>query len=167
MAERMVKCYGKDCEVAGIKHPSSKMRKISGKNFCPDCYAKEIENRRQRDKLYEYICEVYNTPFVTPLVKKHINEFIANGLTYKRIYALIHYCATIKKGFRMPDMKYGIMTLGNYYNEMLQYYAEKKKQKEKNKGKMNKKKTIAIDSNVYYNNNYKKNKLYDMNEENE
>ena len=35
----------------------------------------------------------------------------------------------------MPDMKYGIMTLGNYYNEMLQYYAEKKRQKEKNKGK--------------------------------
>ena len=67
----------------------------------------------------------------------------------------------------MPDMKYGIMTLGNYYNEMLQYYAEKKRQKEKNKGKMNKKRTIAIDSNVYYNNNYKKNKLYDMNEENE
>lgn len=67
----------------------------------------------------------------------------------------------------MPDMKYGIMTLGNYYNEMLQYYAEKKKQKEKNKGKMNSSRTIAIDSNVYYNNNYKRNKLYDMNEENE
>ena len=84
MAERMVKCYGRDCEVTGIKHPSSKMRKISGKNFCPDCYAKEIENRRQRDKLYEYICEVYKTPFVTPLIKKHINDFIANGLTYKK-----------------------------------------------------------------------------------
>ena len=162
MAERMVKCYGNDCEVAGIKHPSSKMRKISGKNFCPDCYAKEIENRRQRDKLYEYICEVYKTPFVTPLIKKHINDFIASGLTYKRIYALIHYCATVKKGFRMPDMKYGIMTLGNYYNEMLQYYAEKKKQKEKNKGKMNSSRKIVIDSNNYLTNKYKDDKMINM-----
>src|SRR5699024_1339136 len=100
--------------------------------------------------------------FVTPLVKKHINDFIASGLTYKRIYALIHYCATVKKGFRMPDMKYGIITLGNYYNEMLQYYADKKKQKEKNHGKINKKKTIEIDSKWYYKNSCKKNKLEDM-----
>lgn len=162
MAERMVKCYGNDCEVAGIKHPSSKMHKISGKNYCPDCYAKEIENRRQRDKLYEYICEVYKTPFVTPLVKKHINDFIASGLTYKRIYALIHYCATIKKGFRMPDMKYGIITLGNYYNEMLQYYAEKKKQKEKNHGKINSSRKIVIDSNNYLTNKYKDDKMINM-----
>ena len=162
MAERMVKCYGNDCEVAGIKHSSSKMRKISGKNYCPDCYAKEIENRRQRDKLYEYICEVYKTPFVTPLVKKHINDFIASGLTYKRIYALIHYCATVKKGFRMPDMKYGIITLGNYYNEMLQYYADKKKQKEKNHGKINSSRKIVIDSNNYLTNKYKDDKMINM-----
>lgn len=162
MAERMVKCYGKDCEVANVKHPSSKMQKISGKNYCPECYAKEMENRRQRDKLYSYICEVYNTPFVTPLIKKHINDFIANGLTYKRIYALIHYCYTIKKNFNMPDMKYGIMTLGNYYNEMLQYYAEKKKQKEKNKGKKNSSRKIVIDSSNYLTNKYKDDKIINM-----
>lgn len=162
MAERMVKCYGKDCEVANVKHPSNIMIKISGKNYCPECYAKEMENRRQRDKLYSYICEVYNTPFVTPLIKKHINDFIANGLTYKRIYALIHYCYTIKKNFNMPDMKYGIMTLGNYYNEMLQYYARKKKQKEKNKGKMNTSRTIIIDSTKYLTNRYKDDKIIDM-----
>ena len=162
MAERMVKCYGKDCEVANVKHPSSKMQKLSGKNYCPECYAKEIENRRQRDKLYSYICEVYNTPFVTPLIKKHINDFIANGLTYKRIYALIHYCYTIKKNFNMPDMKYGIITLGNYYNEMLQYYAEKKKQKEKNKGKMNSSRKIVIDSSNYLTNRYKDDKIINM-----
>ena len=162
MAERMVKCYGKDCEVANVKHPSSKMQKLSGKNYCPECYAKEIENRRQRDKLYSYICEVYNTPFVTPLIKKHINDFIANGLTYKRIYALIHYCYTIKKNFNMPDMKYGIMTLGNYYNEMLQYYAEKKRQKEKNKGKKNSSRKIVIDSSNYLTNRYKDDKIINM-----
>lgn len=162
MAERMVKCYGKDCEVANVKHPSNIMIKISGKNYCPECYAKEMENRRQRDKLYSYICEVYKTPFVTPLIKKHINDFIANGLTYKRIYALIHYCYTIKKNFNMPDMKYGIMTLGNYYNEMLQYYAEKKKQKEKNKGKMNSSRRIVIDSSNYLTNRYKDDKMINM-----
>ena len=162
MAERMVKCYGKDCEVANVKHPSNIMIKISGKNYCPECYAKEMENRRQRDKLYSYICEVYNTPFVTPLIKKHINDFIANGLTYKRIYALIHYCYTIKKNFNMPDMKYGIMTLGNYYNEMLQYYAEKKRQKEKNKGKMNSSRKIVLDSNNYLTNKYKDDKMINM-----
>ena len=162
MSQRLVKCYGEECVAAGIKHPSNIMTKLSGKNYCPECYAKEIENRRQRDKLYSYICEVYNTPFVTPLIKKHINDFIANGLTYKRIYALIHYCYTIKKNFNMPDMKYGIMTLGNYYNEMLQYYAEKKRQKEKNKGKMNSSRTIAIDSSNYLTNRYKDDKMINM-----
>ena len=162
MSQRLVKCYGEECVAAGIKHPSNIMIKLSGKNYCPDCYAKEIENRRQRDKLYSYICEVYNTPFVTPLIKKHINDFIANGLTYKRIYALIHYCYTIKKNFNMPDMKYGIMTLGNYYNEMLQYYAEKKKQKEKNKGKMNSSRKIVIDSSNYLTNKYKDDKIINM-----
>ena len=162
MSQRLVKCYGEECVAAGIKHPSNIMTKLSGKNYCPDCYAKEIENRRQRDKLYSYICEVYNTTFVTPLIKKHINDFIANGLTYKRIYALIHYCYTIKKNFNMPDMKYGIMTLGNYYNEMLQYYAEKKKQKEKNKGKMNSSRKIVIDSSNYLTNRYKDDKIINM-----
>ena len=162
MSQRLVKCYGEECLAADIKHPSNIMTKLSGKNYCPDCYAKEIENRRQRDKLYEYICEVYKTPFVTPLIKKHINDFIANGLTYKRIYALIHYCYTIKKNFNMPDMKYGIMTLGNYYNEMLQYYAEKKRQKEKNKGKMNSSRKIVIDSSNYLTNKYKDDKIINM-----
>ena len=162
MSQRLVKCYGEECVAAGIKHPSNIMVKLSGKNYCPKCYAKEIENRRQRDKLYSYICEVYNTPFVTPLIKKHINDFIANGLTYKRIYALIHYCYTIKKNFNMPDMKYGIMTLGNYYNEMLQYYAEKKRQKEKNKGKMNSSRKIVIDSSNYLTNRYKDDKIINM-----
>ena len=162
MSQRLVKCYGEECVAAGIKHPSNIMVKLSGKNYCPECYAKEIENRRQRDKLYSYICEVYNTPFVTPLIKKHINDFIANGLTYKRIYALIHYCYTIKNNFNMPDMKYGIMTLGNYYNEMLQYYAEKKKQKEKNKGKINSSRKIVIDSNNYLTNKYKDDKMINM-----
>ena len=162
MSQRLVKCYGEECVAAGIKHPSNIMVKLSGKNYCPECYAKEIENRRQRDKLYSYICEVYNTPFVTPLIKKHINDFIANGLTYKRIYALIHYCYTIKKNFNMPDMKYGIMTLGNYYNEMLQYYAEKKRQKEKNKGKKNSSRKIVIDSSNYLTNRYKDDKIINM-----
>ena len=162
MSQRLVKCYGEECVAAGIKHPSNIMVKLSGKNYCPECYEKEIENRRQRDKLYSYICEVYNIPFVTPLIKKHINDFIANGLTYKRIYALIHYCYTIKKNFNMPDMKYGIMTLGNYYNEMLQYYAEKKKQKEKNKGKMNGSRKIVIDSSNYLTNRYKDDKIINM-----
>lgn len=159
---RLLKCYGEECQAKNIKHPSDKLSKLSGKNYCPDCYAKEIENRRQRDKLYEYICEVYKTPFVTPLVKKHINDFIASGLTYKRIYALIHYCATVKKGFRMPDMKYGIITLGNYYNEMLQYYADKKKQKEKNHGKINSSRKIVIDSSNYLTNRYKDDKMINM-----
>ena len=162
MSQRLVKCYGEECLAADIKHPSNIMVKLSGKNYCPECYAKEIENRRQRDKLYSYICEVYNTPFVTPLIKKHINDFIANGLTYKRIYALIHYCYTIKKNFNMPDMKYGIITLGNYYNEMLQYYADKKKQKEKNHGKINSSRKIVIDSSNYLTNRYKDDKIINM-----
>lgn len=159
---RLVKCYGERCESQGIKHDSDIMQKISGKRYCPECYAEQIEIKRQKDKLFQYIKQVYGIPFVTPLMQKHIKEMRQNGLSYKKIYALINYCYEIKKGFTMPDQKYGLIILGNYYNEMMQYYKDKKRQKENNIGKTNKERTVVINEQSLLINKYKDDLTIDM-----
>lgn len=87
-----------------------------------------------------------------------------NGLTYKRIHALINYCLTIKKGFERPDMKYGLFIYSNYYEEMLNYYRDIKEKRLKNEGIEIKKVTRIIDSRDFQDNKYKNNKLFDMEE---
>lgn len=161
---RMVKCYGDDCVKSQTKHPKEIMKVIAGKNYCPDCYAKEMKEREEREKVYSLIKDVYGTPFATPLMKKHVKQFRESGISYKKIYALIHYCKYEKKNFNMPDEKYGIMILGNYLNEMLQYYASKKKQRMKNEGKINKQRTIQIDSKQFLTNKFKDDKIINMEE---
>ena len=162
---RKVKCYGPYCEPYGIKHDKENVTKISGKNYCPKCYKYMMKEREQRDKLYNYIAKIYDLPFATPLIKKHIKQLHEQGLSYKKIYALVHYCAEIKKDYRLPDSKYGILILSNQYPEMVRYYKDKKHHKEKNKGKENKKITIRVDSNHFSNNTYKNSKIYDMEED--
>ncbi|WWT40444.1 hypothetical protein [Staphylococcus phage PT94] len=159
---RLLKCYGEECQAKNIKHPSDKLSKLSGKNYCPDCYEKEIEERRQKNKLNEYIKQVYNIPFVPPLMLKHIKQFRESGLSYKKIYALIHYCHEIKKGYDLPPEKYGLIVLGNYYSEMIQYYKNKKHQKEKNQGKENKQRTVTINPETLVQNKYKDSFIIDM-----
>lgn len=159
---RLVKCYGEQCKKNNIKHDKSIMKTISGKNYCPDCYEKEMEERRQKNKLNEYIKKVYDIPFVPPLMLKHIKQFRESGLSYKKIYALIHYCHEIKKGYDLPPEKYGLIVLGNYYSEMIEYYKNKKNQREKNKGKENKQRTVAINSEVLSQNKYKDSLIIDM-----
>lgn len=159
---QLVKCYGEKCLSHNIKHDKNIMKVISGKRYCSECYDKEIKRREQRDKLYNYIAYVYDIPFATPLMKKHVNEFIDNGLTYKKIFATIYYCVNIKKGFNMPDPKYGLIPFGNFYNEMVSYYKRQKDNIDKNKGKKNEKRTITIDDTHYTENVYKDSKIIDM-----
>lgn len=159
---QLVKCYGENCLQDNVKHDKNIMKVISGKRYCPQCYEEETKKREQRDKLYAYIAQVYDIPFATPLMKKHVNEFISNGLTYKKIFATIYYCVNVKKGFRVPDPKYGLMPFGNFYNEMVSYYKKQNENKNRNKGKKNDRKTIIIDDSHFKENRYKDEKFIDM-----
>lgn len=158
---RKVKCYGSYCEPYGIKHEKENMKKISGKNYCPECYEIVIKEKEERESLYKYLTNEYG--FVTPLMKKHAKEMHnSNGWSYKRIEALIKFTINIEK--RKYDMKYGLTLYQNSYKEFIDYIKQRKENKNNNKGKENKKETITVNSELFNRNKYKNNMLYDMEE---
>lgn len=158
---RKVKCYGPYCEPYEIKHEKENVRKISGKNYCPECYKVVIKEKEERENLYKYLTNEYG--FVTPLMKKHAKEMHnSNGWSYKRIEALIKFTINIEK--RKYDMKYGLTLYQNSYKEFIDYIKQRKENKNNNKGKENKKETIIVNSELFNRNKYKNNMLYDMEE---
>ena len=156
---RLVKCYG----TCGEKHSSDEMRKLSGKNFCPECYIKEKTNRENREAVYRVIAHAYDLQMPTTLMKKHVKDMHENyGWSYKRILALADYVFN-KKKINMLDMKYGVKHLENYHQEMNEYYIKRKRQKDLNKGKKNPKETKVIKGN-FNDNTYKKSKIINLEE---
>lgn len=156
---RLVKCYG----TCGEKHSSDEMIKLSGKNFCPECYIKEKTNRENREAVYRVIAHAYDLQMPTTLMKKHVKDMHENyGWSYKRILALADYVFN-KKKINMLDMKYGVKHLENYHQEMNEYYIKRKRQKDLNKGKKNPKETKVIKGN-FNNNTYKKSKIINLEE---
>lgn len=158
---RKVKCYGPYCEPYGIKHEKENMKKISGKNYCPECYEIVIKEKEEQESLYKYLTNEYG--FVTPLMKKHAKEMHnSNGWSYKRIEALIKFTINIEK--RKYDMKYGLTLYQNSYKEFIDYIKQRKENKNNNKGKENKKETITVNAELFNRNKYKNGMLYDMEE---
>ena len=156
---RLVKCYG----TCGEKHSSDEMEKLSGKNFCPECYIKEKTNRENREAVYRVIAHAYDLQMPTTLMKKHVKDMHENyGWSYKRILALADYVFN-KKKINMLDMKYGVKHLENYHQEMNEYYIKRKRQRDLNKGKKNPKETKVIKGN-FNNNTYKKSKIINLEE---
>lgn len=156
---RLVKCYG----TCGEKHSSDEMIKLSGKNFCPECYIKEKTNRENREAVYRVIAHAYDLQMPTTLMKKHVKDMHENyGWSYKRILALADYVFN-KKKINMLDMKYGVKHLENYHQEMNEYYIKRKRQKDLNKGKKNPKETKVIKGN-FNDNTYKKSKIINLEE---
>lgn len=156
---RLVKCYG----TCGEKHSSDEMEKLSGKNFCPECYIKEKTNRENREAAYRIIAHAYDIQMPTTLMKKHVKDMHENyGWSYKRIMVLADYVFN-KKKIKMLDMKYGVKHLENYHQEMNEYYLKIKRQKSMNKGKKNPKETRKIKGD-FNNNTYKKSKIINLEE---
>lgn len=162
MASRKVKCYGVYCEPYGIKHPKDEMIKLGSHNYCKECYEYEVKMRKERQELYDFLHEEYG--FTTPLMKKHAKEmYEKNGWSYKKILLLIKFTINIKN--KRYDEKFGITLYQNHYSEFISYVKDKKKRKNQNKGKINPKRIIQIDSRNYSNNQYKNSKILDMEEE--
>ena len=156
---RLVKCYG----TCGEKHSSDEMEKLSGKNFCPECYIKEKTNRENREAVYRVIAHAYDLQMPTTLMKKHVKDMHENyGWSYKRILVLADYVFN-KKKIKMLDMKYGVKHLENYHQEMNEYYIKRKRKKDLNKGKKNPKETKVIKGN-FNDNTYKKSKIINLEE---
>lgn len=155
---RLVKCYG----TCGEKHSSDKMEKLSGKNFCPECYIKEKTNRENREAVYRVIAHAYDLQMPTILMKKHVKDMHENyGWSYKRILALADYVFN-KKKIKMLDMKYGVKHLENYHQEMNEYYIKRKRQKEQAKQTVLERKTIITNKSFNDSNRYKDSKIVNM-----
>ena len=160
---RLLKCYGEECQAKNIKHPSDKLSKLSGKNYCPKCYNIEKTNRENREEAYRIIAHAYDIQMPTTLMKKHVKDMHENyGWSYKRIMVLADYVFN-KKKINMLDMKYGVKHLENYHQEMNEYYIKRKRQKDLNKGKKNPKETKVIKGN-FNDNTYKKSKIINLEE---
>lgn len=115
-----------------------------------------------KEKLYNYLKNIYNKDTVSYLTEKHINEYLEEGFSYKKILALVHYCYAINDKIAFPSEKYGIRILFNYYPDMVKYYRQENERIKRNKGKKNHKKTIKIDDSFFLENSYRNSLQIDM-----
>ena len=85
----------------------------------------ELEDKREKtdaEKLDIYIMNLYNTDFVSPRIKKQINQFIKDyNYTYSGIHKALIYYYEIKK--RPLDTRYtGIGIVPYVYQDAYNYY---------------------------------------------
>lgn len=155
---RLLKCYG-DCEG---KFPKEELEKISGKNYCPSCYAAKKKEDEDRDRLYKIINETFGISFPTGLILRQIKQYKEQrGYSYKNIYFAVHYIRNIKK--IDLQLKFGIALVPHYYDEMITYYKQLKERREKMVSfNPSEKVQIVRLSKPVINDDYKKKKLIDM-----
>lgn len=117
---------------------------------------------KDKEKLYNYLKNIYNKDTMSYLTEKHINEYLEEGFSYKRILALVHYCYAVNDEITFPSEKYGLRILLNYYPDMVKYYQKENERIKRNKGKKNHKKTIKIDDSFFLENSYRNSLQIDM-----
>ncbi|KKB42971.1 hypothetical protein [Bacillus thermotolerans] len=133
MSNRLVKCYG----YCGEKHPQSIMQKISGKNYCPPCYEKRKAEEAERQKLNKYIAKIFNMKYPDTALLAQVKRFHdQDGYSYKNIRFTLQYIIEIKK-IRL-QRNYGILLVGNYHDEMIEYYKNLKKRNKETKERIKK-----------------------------
>lgn len=127
MSGRLLKCYG-DC---GEKYPKELLTKYKSKNYCEACLKKKQERDADYDKLCEYICEIFNAPFVNPYIKKQIADYEKGGFTLKGIRSTLKYIVEIL-GVTLKE-EYGIAMVKYKYYEAKKFAENLNKQKGQNK----------------------------------
>lgn len=124
---KLVKCYG----TCGGKYPKTEMIEV-GKaktRFCKSCYAEREKKKIEREKLYGSIKKIYNIDFPTGIMLKQIKQYeLERGYTLKNIRLTLDYIFNIAE-CAYPDLTGGIGLVPFYYQDMLNYYKEKIKQK--------------------------------------
>ncbi|MGG1916004.1 hypothetical protein ABFY54_28790 [Priestia megaterium] len=159
MSNRLVKCYG-TCEQ---KHYQSEMQKISGKNYCPQCYLVRAKEQQDREDLTNLIKELYNIPYPTGYMLKQIKQFTEErGYKYQGIAATLRYVFEIKRAAR-PEQRFGLSIVPHYYDEAREYYANLTKKRNETVIEKPQIKVLKMQAPVYQN-NYREKKLINMEE---
>ena len=129
--DRLLKCYGQDCEVLGLKHPAKTLQKFSEgtkQQYCPECYSTEYKKRIERKKLEETICRHFKIPSLTAnndfnhMIRGQIKRFEKSGITLKNIRLALDYFVIIR-GNNL-ESKYGIAIAARIQDEMKLYYRQ-------------------------------------------
>lgn len=146
----------------GKTYDRRKMKKFSTKLYCESCYKVKEQEDRDRKALYEYVARVFNMDFPDGALRKQIKTFREReGYSYKNIHFTVHYIVEIKK---IPLTKaYGIGLVGNYHQEMIEYYKALNEKKENTVFQKPRVVTITMKPPVFHN-NYREKKLINMEE---
>lgn len=157
---RLLKCYGKSCVENNVKHPKEELINYKGKNYCKMHYNKKIKDDKDKKILTDYICKVYNMPYVSPFILKQIKDYTEDkGLTYDDIRGTLEYVRTLP-GIELSP-KYGIGIVLYKFPE----YQEEQTRKDIQASSMptqTKDDTVMVQRNRLENNLYAKEKLVDF-----
>lgn len=157
---RLLKCYGKSCAENNVKHPKEELINYKGKNYCKMHYNKKIKDDKDKKILTDYICKVYNMPYVSPFMLKQINDYIEDkGLTYDDIKGTLEYVSKLQ-GIELTS-KYGLGIVLYKFPE----YKEEKLRKETQQSivaQESKNDIVTVQRNRLGNNLYAKEKIVDF-----
>lgn len=116
---RLYKCQG----FCGESYKMADMIVNAGKKYCKSCYDKIIKDRSDMYILGQTICRLFDLPYVTPRIKKQINDY-----REKYDYTILGINTTllyIEKNRNITfDEKYGIGIVGYYYLNAIKDYKE-------------------------------------------
>lgn len=128
MASRMVKC-----PVCGTKNAKENTEEYKGRYYCPECLRKKIEEQESRksdwDRLFEYICQLYNIDKPTGMMFKQLKEYRDEyGYTDSGMYATLRYYHEILENNVLEGAGLGIIPY--YYDKARQHYTQYKQVEE-------------------------------------
>lgn len=84
VAERLLKCYGRNCLITEQKHLKSQLTSYHSKNYCKDCLKIIKYGDEERSRVYMCVKTLFHIPYPTPLMKKQIRNFYeVEGIAYQ------------------------------------------------------------------------------------
>lgn len=114
------------CSSCGNSFDREEITLRSGKNYCKECLVKHIEqvkeNRKDSDKLFDYICEIFNIKQPTGFIFKQMKDFRGEGYNYTDIgmyYTLKYFCEVLEGNFFDGT---GIGIIPYYYEKAKAHY---------------------------------------------
>lgn len=130
MVVRLLKCYGEKCLKDNIKHPKENLVELGGKRYCQTCLIEHQKNKAERQKLYNYLCEMFEISVPTGHMMKQIKNFKEEyGISYREQLLTANY--VFERTDLNPDPRYGVAFIGAYHQAMLAELDDMLEQREK------------------------------------
>lgn len=151
---RICKC--KRCEKELIN--AEDKHKVSGKNYCTDCYSIVKREADDYKQLIQYLCMLCETDKPSSIQLKMIKNLHTNNkYPYSAITYTLWYMKDIENVF---NPKYSLSNVQDYYNKAFEFYNEQVKRSKK----VQESNEIKIKRAVYRNNKRQKVNVINLDE---